>query len=57
MVMVIFVNKTFSKFLKPFLAKKVVSNERITLTGNNEIVSKDSDSAPTLNSVFFEHCD
>ena len=52
MVMVIFENKIFWKFVKLFLSEKTVFNEQITLTENNGIISKDSDLAQTLIFLF-----
>ena len=45
-------NKTFWKTIKPFLSDKIVSREKITLIGEDEIVESDSNTAQILNTFF-----
>ena len=45
-------NKTFSKTVKPMLSKKIKSNERITLTENDEITKNEKRTSKVLNAFF-----
>ena len=42
-------NKTFWKIVKPMLSKKIKSNERVTLTENDEIIKTEKGTAKVLN--------
>ena len=44
--------KTFWKIVKPMLSKKIKSNERITLTENDEIITTEKRAAKFLNAFF-----
>ena len=45
-------NKSFSKTVKPMLSKKIKSNERITLTENDEIIKNEKRTSKVLNAFF-----
>ena len=45
-------NKKFWSVVKPLLSNKVVSNEKITLTENNNIIENDEKTATVLNNFF-----
>ena len=45
-------NKAFWKIVKPMLSKKIKSNERITLTENDEIIKTEKGTRKVLNASF-----
>ena len=45
-------NKKFWSVVKPLLSNKVVSNEKITLIENNNIIENDEKTATVLNDFF-----
>ena len=45
-------NKKFWSVVKPLLSNKVVSNEKITLIENNNIIKNDEKTATVLNDFF-----
>ena len=45
-------NKNVWKIVKPLFSEKMTANENITLVGNNNIISSDSEIAEKLNTFF-----
>ena len=49
-------SKTFWTVVKPMLSKKIKSNEKITLTENDEIIKTEKGTAKVFKNFFFKYC-
>ena len=47
--------KSFLKIVKPFLSKKTVSSKRITLVGNDDLITDEQIVVNTLNEFRLKH--